>query len=148
MKVFKIIEIPLSIFFIVLAVLLYKSTGSFPESSQATTAIYIKVLAIALFILGVLQFIFTITAKNESLKKLFEDPKRFFTLIVLLIIYVVSIGRIGFNVSTVVFLIISIFFMGYKNHVKNIIISICITVFVYVLFHEMFKISLPEGLFF
>ncbi len=148
MKSYKHIEIPIYIFFIILAVLLYRSTATFPESSQNTTAIYIKILAIALGILGFVQLILTFFHENLSLRNLIKSPKKFFILIILLVIYVWMINVLGFNVSSVLYMIITMYAMDYRKPVKAILISIFTTFSVYFLFYKIFEIPLPKGILF
>jgi len=148
MKAYKLIEIPIYVFFIILAVLLYRSTATFPETSQNTTAIYIKILAISLGVLGFVQVIITFFHENLSLKNLIKSPKKFLTLVILLVLYVWMINVLGFNVSSVLFMVITMYVMGYRKHIKAILISILITFSVYLLFYKIFEIPLPKGLLF
>lgn len=148
MKSYKIIEIPIYIFFIILAVLLYRSTASFPETSQTTTAIYIKILSIALGVLGLIQLIFTFFHENLSLNNLIKSPKKFLILMILLVLYVWMINVLGFNVSSVLFMIVTMYAMGYRKYIKAILISIFTTFSVYFLFYKIFEIPLPKGILF
>ena len=148
MKSYKVIEIPIYIFFIILAVLLYRSTASFPESSQTTTAIYVKILSISLGILGFVQLILTFFHVNLSLNNLIKSPKKFLILVILLVIYVWIINVLGFNVSSVLYMVITMYAMGYRKHIKAILISILTTFSVYFLFYKIFEIPLPKGMLF
>ena len=141
----KYIDILVSIFFIVLAILLYRSTATYPKSALFTTAVYVKFLAISLCVAGSLQLIFSF--KIDANKKIIfaKNPKRFFILVISLILYVWIMRYIGFIISTLIFLPVTMWFMGYKKIVKSIIISIGITLFVYILFVRIFEIQLPEA---
>ncbi len=141
----KYIDIVLSLFFITLAVLLYRSTASFPKSALFTTAVYIKFLAYALGIAGFVQFIVSLMS-DVSIKVVFaKNPKKFFILILSLIVYVWIMRYIGFIISTLIFLPVTMRYMGYEKFRKSIIISAGITLFVYVLFVQIFEIQLPEA---
>ncbi len=141
----KYIDISLSIFFIILAVLLYRSTASFPKSALFTTAVYIKFLAISLGFAGAVQ-LFLAFLSDFSIKVDFtKNPKRFFILICSLIIYVWIMKFFGFIISTLIFLPFTMRYMGYKKFRKSIIISAGITLFVYLLFVKVFEIDLPEA---
>ncbi len=141
----KYIDITLSIFFIILAVLLYRSTASFPKSALFTTAVYIKFLASMLGIAGVIQLISSFMS-DASVKVIFaKNPKKFFILILSLILYVWIIRYLGFIISTLIFLPVTMRYMGYHKFRKSIIISAGITLFVYVLFVKIFEIQLPEA---
>ncbi len=141
----KYIDILVSIFFIVLAILLYRSTATYPKSALFTTAVYVKFLAISLGIAGLLQLLFSFKI-DASQKIIFaKNPKKFFILVVSLILYVWIMRYIGFIISTLLFLPATMWFMGYKKFVKSVIISIGITLFVYILFVRIFEIQLPEA---
>jgi putative tricarboxylic transport membrane protein len=125
-------------------VLLYKSTANFPATSQNTTAVYVKFLSISLGILGVIQLIISIISEVK-IKNFVEEPKKFVLLIISLLSYVFVLDKIGFIVATMIFLPVTMFFMGYQNKKKSVIIAIGITLFVYILFVKLFEIQLPEA---
>ncbi len=141
----KYIDIVLSIFFIILAVLLYRSTATFPKSALFTTAVYIKFLAYVLGIASLVQL--SVSFMSDSSEKVIfaRDPKKFFILILSLIVYVWIMRYIGFIISTLIFLPVTMRYMGYDKFRKSIIISAAITLFVYVLFVKLFEIQLPEA---
>ncbi len=141
----KYIDIVLSIFFIILAVLLYRSTATFPKSALFTTAVYIKFLA---YVLGIASFTQLVIAfrTDASAKVIFaRDPKKFFILILSLMVYVWIMRYVGFIISTLIFLPVTMRYMGYDKFRKSIIISAGITLFVYILFVKLFEIQLPEA---
>ena len=141
----KYIDIVLSIFFIILAVLLYRSTATFPKSALFTTAVYIKFLSYMLGIASFAQLMISFSS-DASAKVIFaRDPKKFFILILFLIIYVWIMRYLGFIISTLVFLPLTMRYMGYNKFRKSIIISAGITLFVYILFVKLFEIQLPEA---
>ncbi len=141
----KYIEILLSIFLIILSVLLYRSTATFPKSALFTTAVYIKFLSISLLIASLFMLIFAIKADIKERVNFTKDPKKFFILILSLIIYVWIMRYVGFIISTLIFLITTMRFMGYDKFVKSLIISVGVTAFVYILFVKIFEIQLPEA---
>jgi len=141
----KYIDIVLSIFFIILAVLLYRSTATFPKSALFTTAVYIKFLAYLLAITGFVQLVKSIRSDATITVIFAKNPKNFFILILSLIVYVWIIRYVGFIISTLIFLPVTMRYMGYKKFRKSIIISAGITLFVYVLFVQIFSIQLPEA---
>jgi len=143
----KYIEIIVSIFFIVLAALLYGSADTVNQAvSQASTdstSAYVDTLAIILGIAGVIELVMSIIS-SPSVIEFTKNPKKFILLIISLIGYVWVMEYIGFIVATLIFLPITMKTMGYKSIVKAIIISIGITLFVYLLFQVGFDILLPE----
>ncbi len=141
----KYIDILVSIFFMVLAILLYRSTATYPKSALFTTAVYVKFLAISLCVAGALQLFLSFKTDSEQKIIFAKNPKKFFILVVSLIVYVWIMKYLGFIISTLIFLPVTMWFMGYKKLVKSIIISIGITLFVYILFVRIFEIQLPEA---
>ena len=143
----KYIEVVISIFFIVLAALLYGSADTVNQAvSQASTdstSAYVDTLAIVLGIAGVIELVMSIIS-SPSVIEFTKSPKKFILLIISLIGYVWIMEYIGFILATLVFLPITMQIMGYKSIVKSIIISVGITLFVYLLFQVGFEILLPE----
>lgn len=143
----KYIEIIVSIFFIVLAALLYGSADTVNQAvSQASTdstSTYVNSLAIILGIAGIIELIMS-AISSPSFIEFTKDPTKFILLIISLVGYVWIMEYIGFIVSTLIFLPVTMKIMGYKSIVKSIIISVGITLFVYLLFQVGFEILLPE----
>ncbi len=141
-------RIILSIFFIVLAALLYGSADTVNQAvSQASTdstSTYVNTLAIVLGVAGTIELIMS-AISSPSVIEFTKDYKKFFFLIVALIIYVASIEYIGFIVATLIFLPVTIKAMGYASIIKALVISSGITLFVYLLFQVGFDILLPEA---
>jgi len=143
----KYIEIIISIFFIVLAALLYGSADTVNQAvSQASTdstRMYVNTLAIILGITGVIELVTSIISSSTMIE-FTKNPTKFILLILALVGYVWIMEYIGFIVATLIFLPITMRIMGYKSIVKSLIISIGITLFVYLLFQVGFEILLPE----
>ena len=143
----KYIEIIVSIFFIVLAALLYGSADTVNQAvSQASTdstSTYVNTLAIVLGIAGIIELIMSVIS-SPSVVEFTKDPTKFILLILSLVGYVWIMEYIGFIVSTLLFLPVTMKIMGYKSLVKSILISAGITLFVYLLFQVGFEILLPE----
>jgi len=143
----KYIEIAISIFFIVLAALLYGSADTVNQAvSQASTdstRMYVNTLAIILGVAGAIELIMSIIS-SPSVIEFTKNPTKFILLILSLVGYVWIMEYVGFIVSTLIFLPITMRIMGYKSIVKSLIISAGITLFVYLLFQVGFEILLPE----
>jgi len=143
----KYIEIIISIFFIVLAALLYGSADTVNQAvSQASTdstSTYVDTLAIVLGIAGAIELVMSIIS-SPSMLEFTKNPSKFILLIISLIGYVWIMEYIGFIIATLLFLPVTMKIMGYKSTFKALIISIGITLFVYLLFQVGFEILLPE----
>jgi len=144
----KYIDISLSIFFIVLAALLYGSADTVSQAvSQASTdstSAYVNTLAIVLGIAGLIELIKS-ALSTSSIINFTHNPKKFIFLIVSLFSYVFILDYFGFVISTMIFLPITMNLMGYKSVIKSILIAAGITATVYLLFQVGFEILLPEA---
>ncbi len=141
----KQLELILSLSFVILAVLVYKSTANFNASSIVTTGFYIKFLAISLGISGIYELVKALMKNDLSSVDFAKNPKRFILLILSLCFYVFIMEYLGFIVSSMIFLPLTMYAMGYKNILKSFIISAFVVAFVYVLFVQVFEIPLPES---
>ncbi|PID47539.1 MAG: hypothetical protein CR967_03885 [Proteobacteria bacterium] len=141
----KYANIFISLIFIVLGVLLYKSTLDLKASSIVTTGFYIKFLAISLIASACFELLKSFIA-NQKEKIIFaKDLKGFVYLIFFLIFYVWSMEYLGFVLSSLIFLSLTMWFMGYKKPLGIFVISILVIVFVQGLFVYVFEIPLPES---
>jgi len=143
----KYIEIITSIFFIALAALLYGSADSVSVSvskaSTDSTSAYVNFLAILLGLSALVQLILS-AISNSSVIEFTKSPKKFLSLIVSLAVYVFAMEYIGFIIATLIFLPITMRQMGYNKFIRSLIVSVGITLFVYLLFEVGFEILLPE----
>jgi len=143
----KYIEIALSLSFIALAVILYGSadttSNAVSKASTDSTSMYVNALAITLGFAGIFELIMSIRT-SSSIVRFTKDPKKFAFLVVCLVLYVWSMPYIGFVISTLIFLPVTMRAMGYTNLVRSLIISVAITGSVYLLFRVGFDIPLPE----
>jgi putative tricarboxylic transport membrane protein len=139
----KYIDVVVAISFFILAVTLYMSTAHFGKASLFTTSTYIKFLAISLGIASIVQVVKVLFFEYNLTVYFTKDPKRFIALIVTLLVYVFLMEYLGFIIATLIFLPLSMRFMGYPYVIKSLIITFGITIFVYVLFVMFFEIQLP-----
>ncbi|PSM52561.1 tripartite tricarboxylate transport protein TctABC, membrane-spanning subunit TctB [Campylobacter blaseri] len=133
-----------SLLFILISMLLYKSIENLITYSIATTSIYIKFLSISLFACSFFELIKNIFSKKDEKIVIAKNIKKFSILIILLIGYVCIMGYLGFIISSLIFLISTMWLMGYKKIIQILITSSIIVAFVYILFSVIFKIPLPE----
>lgn len=63
-----------------------------------------------------------------------------------ILLYIMFLEVLGFVVTTVLFIYLCSWFLGYKNHIVNGIVSILLPVGLYFMFTEFLKISLPSGI--
>lgn len=86
---------------------------------------------------------------GEDSKELLHDVAVAFVYVIAVIIYALVIGKLGFKVGTIIFMIIGMVYMNYdeKNMGKKVInatIASTVTVFVlHYVFYEVFRVMLP-----
>ncbi len=144
----KYIDIVISIFFIVLAALLFGSADStskaVSKASTDSTTMYVNFLSVMLGVFGFAELIKSFISKSYIVT-FTKNPKKLAVLICLLILYIWSMQYIGFFIATLLFIPFTLWSMGYKKIVKSIFISLAVTLFVYLLFEKGFEILLPEA---
>ncbi len=82
-------------------------------------------------------------AKRRIPKK---DVKALLGVGALLLIYIMLFETLGFIIMTVLFVYFCSWFLGYKNHIVNAIVSIVFPIALYSIFVFMLQIKLPQGI--
>lgn len=106
------------------------------------------VTGIIMIAMGIPQIIQNYSKEVEEAKQV--DNKTLLITIALLFFYVITYGRLGFVVTSAIFLFFEIINLTptflKKNYVMFVIISIVIPLIVYYLFYYGFRIILPAGI--
>lgn len=134
--------------FLGLAVLLHRSTASYPAFVQGSTASYVRFLAWSLGILCVADLLFALRHRKSEESEGETggtNARRFWSLLVLLAVYSWALGVFGFFLSSVVFLPLTMVAMGARRPVSIAGTTAGILAFVYVVFVQLLEVSLPEG---
>jgi len=144
-------EIFIPILLIFISVILYKA--QVPYTRMA--AFFPLILIILLLVLSVVYLI-EIFYKKKYLdkivvtkKQLSENKKKIYNItliLILLFLYIANISILGFVVSSLVFLIITPYLLGFRNIYILIIFSITFVLVVFLLFKIILTVPLPEGL--
>lgn len=103
----------------------------------------------------VVCFAMTIFMLINSVRKLkFEDPQKtqlkeqflvIFPYCLLVAAYLFLMTRIGYILSTIAFMIISLLYLRLKNKVVMILLSLIMTVAIYFIFTRFLTVILPKG---
>lgn len=104
-----------------------------------------KVISLILVILSILMFIGTFKANHKS-AKFSKESKYTFITIGLVIMYIFLIDTIGYLLSTILFSFAVISVLKTKSTRNKIIFSLLFPSVIYLLFTNVFKISLPTGI--
>jgi len=137
--------------YLILAVLLYRSTASYPTSVQGSTALYVRFLGMALGAFCSLELILWLRARGQQeTQKLVVAavPARFWGLFILLLIYAVALSYLGFYLSSALFLPLAMLLLGARKALSIVLTSAGVLLFVYLVFAKLLEVPLPEGVFY
>ncbi|MFV0421064.1 tripartite tricarboxylate transporter TctB family protein [Oleidesulfovibrio sp.] len=135
--------------FLVLAVLLFSSTASYPKSVQGSTAEYVRFLGLSTGILCVLQIILSMRAKGKAKEKQQEKlkiaaaPRPFWLLVVLLLLYAAGFEFLGFYLASAIFLPVTMVMLGARKPLSIILTSGGVLGFVYFVFEKLLGVYMP-----
>ena len=134
--------------YLILAVLLYLGTASYPVSVQGSTALYVRFLGIALaFFCSLELFLWFKNRGQEETEKMTiaTIPGRFWGLFILLLLYSISLSYLGFYLASAVFLPLAMLLLGAKKLLSICLTSAGVLLFVYLIFAKLLEVPLPEG---
>jgi putative tricarboxylic transport membrane protein len=146
----RIAEVLLLSGFLILAVLLYRSTASYPEFVQGSTAMYVRFLGGALGVLCVLELVVSFRNKKEKSSDIDKmhiaaNPVRFWVLLLLMVAYTAVLSMLGFYRASALFLPLAMVLLGAKNPLIILLTSGGVLLFVYLVFAKLLEVSLPMG---
>ncbi len=143
----RIAELLLLSTFLILAVLLYRSTANFPSTVQGSTAMYVRFLGVALGGLCALELFFSLKKKQTETKKmdLAPRPVQFWGLLVLLVIYSALLSTLGFYLASTLFLPLAMLLLGGRKPLTICLSTAAVILFVYLVFDRLLQVSLPSG---
>ncbi len=134
--------------YLILAVLLYRSTASYPASVQGSTALYVRFLGVALAFFCSLELFlwFKNRGQAESEKLTIATvPMRFWGLFLLLLVYSTSLSYLGFYPSSALFLPLGMLMLGARKPLSISLTTIGVLLFIYLVFAKLLEVPLPEG---
>lgn len=144
----RLAELLILIGYLVLAVLLYRSTASYPQSVQGSTAMYVRFLGMALGVLCTIELFLWVQmrgqVKKESLN-ITEAPLRFWGLLILLVIYSSLLSTFGFYLTSAVYLPLGMILLGERKPLRITLTSAGTLLFVFLVFAKLLEVPLPEG---
>ena len=134
--------------FLIVAVLLYRSTAHYPPSVQGSTAMYVRFLATSLTILSAVELLLWVknrSAASGEKMNLTTAPLRFWGLLVLMVIYTFSLSSIGFYLGSALFLPATMLVLGARKPVPIVLTTAGVLLFVYLVFARLLEVPLPEA---
>jgi putative tricarboxylic transport membrane protein len=135
--------------FTIMAVLLYRSTVSFPQVTQGSTAMYIRFLAGSLGVLCLVELGLNIRTKRKATLtanlKITDRPVRFWSLLILMVLYAGLLEPLGFYLASALFLPLTMYALGGRELRSILLTSAGVLLFVYLVFALILGVPLPEG---
>ncbi len=135
--------------FLAISVLLYKSTESFPEVTQSSTALYIRFLATTLGIFSLLELLLRMRKKNvdrdQEKMQLTEAPMKFTALLVLMFVYAMLLEPLGFYLASALFLPLTMYILGSRRLLSIVLTTGGVLLFVFLVFALLLGVPLPES---
>ena len=144
-------ELLLLFFFMVMAVLLYRSTAGFPEVVQHSTAAYVRFLAICLGGLCAVELL--LWAKNNKVidKKMLDltsAPVRFWGMLIIMFGYAMLLELLGFYFASAIFLPVAMALLGARKKLLIAFTTSAVLLFVYCVFEQLLSVPLTESMLF
>lgn len=141
-------NIIISIFLIIISIFLYYQTITW-EKDPATLPRLMLGVIIFLSILLIIRSITKNPKKNNIIKKMSKQSFfRIFIVTCITFLYVTSINLLGLYLSTLIFLIIVLLYVGEKNKLVIIGVPILFSIFIYLIFGLFLHVDIPQGIFF
>lgn len=132
--------------YLILSVLLYRSTESYPLSVQGSTAMYVRFLGTALGVLCTIELLLWFKKRGQGEGEnlnLAAAPLRFWGLAILLVLYSASLSLLGFYLSSAIFLPLAMVLLGAEKPLAIGITSAGVLLFVYLVFAKLLEVPLP-----
>lgn len=130
--------------FVILSVLLYFSTDSYPGIAQKTSAKYVRFLAVSLGGLSVIQLGLSLLRDDRTgTLDLTAHYPRFLGLIAALIGFGLTFNTLGFFIPAAVFIPVVAVMLGQRNPVMILATTAGLLVFVYMIFVMLLGVTLP-----
>jgi putative tricarboxylic transport membrane protein len=134
--------------YLILAVLLFRSTAGYPPSVQGSTAMYVRFLGVALGSLCALELLFWVQKLSKEqpvVLTIAAAPLRFWGLLILLILYAVALTPFGFYLSSAIFLPVAMLLLGARKPLSIVLTSGGVLLFVYLVFYKLLAVPLPAS---
>ena len=108
------------------------------------------------FLFGIIEIVRNVKAVNQQAKAegevkrkpVFVNSKNFFVILGMIVAYAALVYLIGFVAATILLGIVYGFYSKYKNKWVVVIVAVCFSVAIYLLFTKVLGTSLPTGLIF
>ncbi len=137
-------DVIISIIVLIFLGTLYVQVPAIPEISKGYP-LGLIVIATIMTVILLIRSLMKMKNEEEVESKALEQAKTIVPYCLMIIVYIWLLNKVGYIISTVVFMITSLLFLKFKNKVMMIIISIVITLLLYYIFTNFLVVVLPRG---
>ena len=141
-------DLVIGIIAIIIGVAAFIEAQKFPSDTQSYTffaTIVFTLLGIILTVSSIVNAKKPSPGTEEVSLKSFTNPLLMFLIV---LVYTILIGLLGFFTSSIIFMLGTMYFMGYRRPLPMILTTIGLLGFVYFLFVIQLKVCLPTGILF
>ena len=131
-------------FFLLISIVFYLQSFIFPVSSEVGPAVVPRLWIFTLVPLSLLLLVKTLKNK-EGLEQAGPRVDIVLTFIGFLVVYLLVMNYVGYFLSTFIFMITGMIYLGYKNIKVMLITSATWIVFSYIIFYKILFVPLPLG---
>jgi len=131
-------------FFLLISIVFYLQSFLFPVSSEVGPAVVPRLWIFALVPLSLLLLVKTLRNK-EGVEQAGPRIDIVLTFIGFLVVYLLAMNYIGYFLSTFLFMIAGMIYLGYKNKKVMLITAATWIVFSYFIFYKILFVPLPLG---
>lgn len=136
------------VLFAIAAYMIYEASGYFHvDPNDVGPQFFPIAIAILLIVLGIGLIVSSfIGTQNESSPQFFTTKQgKSYIVIAMMLVYVLLMPKLGFCVTSCLFLFALIRMFGYKKYLINAAVSISVTALIYLLFKLLLSVPLPSG---
>lgn len=120
-------------------------TQSFGFKKDA--GLFPRILSIGILILNTIQLIKVMTGKILERKRRDEiEPKKLLIILSASIVYILALQILGFLISSLIYLAVSMYFLRVKNKKLLLLVSIATVVIIYISFGTLLNVPIPKGI--
>jgi tripartite-type tricarboxylate transporter receptor subunit TctC len=131
-------------FFLIISIILYLQTLTFPTNSEVGPAVVPRLWILMITPLSLLLLLRTFK-RQEKIEE--NGPRIDIVLMFIgfLVVYLIVMNFIGYFISTFLFMIAGMLYLGYKNHKVTLIVASSWILFSYIIFYKILFVPLPIG---
>ena len=131
-------------FFLIISIVLYLQTLTFPTNSEVGPAVVPRLWILMIIPLSLL-LLYRTFKRQEKVETNGPRIDIVFMFIGFLVVYLLLMNYIGYFISTFLFIVVGMIYLGYRNHKVTLIVATIWILFSYIIFYKILFVSLPLG---